>query len=1252
MKLSIKDRIHPLAADQWSPRQVLRKSIFLHIAILLGLFWSGVASAATSAPLQQDLFPAGSDWTTTQGQLETLPVGKALVPGVELKRSVNLQPGLYELQLSGSGKGILNLSGIGQGRTMRTSAEPGIYGLMFEITELADVGFVLKYQGSRADRFVLASTRLVVADADRQSAWDAAKKSYELLGYFGTDPQRPIPGSTKGTTTTATFSPEDLAKSAIRDTIVFRDPAYDATWVEEDGEVADFFSQRGLPVKNAIETEEWLKARAEGDKGVGSSIIFAMGTAPASIVYQPTDDCLLARYLRAGGRVVWMADLPMLTGQGAKGTTFSNTSEPGGSGGAPAETMLGLSRDKSIAYGVSGPTLTAAGKAWGLEPGLSLIRPFHIGGVTVSFVTDPKGQFCGVGLVNFRADVPFSGFVFVPDRVSPEKDSILRNVYRLARYSGSAVAIPEATAPKGEDSPITAGLRFGVEDQRMVYLRGESVPLVLRIRSENPAITKIAVRYSLCEGDAVLRDGTAEISVGADERDEKIGSLDLNNLRVGRYTVTATIDINGKSTQVSRELRIGPAPDHRGTHVAIWCSASPKINRTEDLLDDLEAHNLTPLFADAIPQGRDLALWYGMSFSTRRHGEAKNVPHPPGYNDDRLGSGGQTLKVRAQGDKRVSKGYASPLRRQAEVDDFQRQVSMDATFPAFRQRVVTADDYSQWFGLDYNRYAVEGFKKLYGIDVPKPKGTEDPYNTISIDRTPGIIPDNDAWLLLNRYWSETLGDAGTRFSRAMESVTGGSGKVGPVPGGMQLPVINMGSGQYAPFNFGAKKGFNLSSFYYYNSFWQPLLTHVWWLECARMGNRDIEQWMMPDCYQLHFDSFYRNSFWLMLAGGAHGLPYFRYEERIEEPMAALKDFGALSKRYGLLLADLRPAPKKVAMLVPFENVTYRVENGWGMSYAFANLLLAKVDAEPVSPEELDAHSIRSYEAVVLANTKWLKAGTVRLLEDYIAAGGKVVSDSVTAKAIPIKGAIVLDFPLGEEGVTKYGLAEQIAQVRAAMLPIIKPPVDSDNPFVVVRRTALPDGTPGVWLVDNLNQEEYAKLKAASKSDSDKAKALEQQLGYGRETVSTMITRADDGRIPFDVFAGKVLEATRADGTMSVKVEMPKWQGKLILFLQSVPAQIALDGVPSEVRPGEPVKFEIRLLDAAGVPVTTPWPLRLAVRDPKGQENREYSNRLLTANGSASASITFASNDLRGSWTLEVEDVLTGVKTSKTLLLKP
>ena len=416
-----------------------------------------------------------------------------------------------------------------------------------------------------------------------------------------------------------------------------------------------------------------------------------------------------------------------------------------------------------------------------------------------------------------------------------------------------------------------------------------------------------------------------------------------------------------------------------------------------------------------------------------------------------------------------------------------------------------------------------------------------------------------------------------------------------------------------------------------------------------MGNRGIEQWMMPDCYQLHFESFYRNSFWLMMAGGAQGLAYFHYPERLPEPMHALKEFGAISRRYGLLLEKLRPAPKKVAMLAPFENVTYRTENGYGLAFAFMNLLLAKVDAEPVSPEELDAKNIHNYEAVVLAQTKWLKAGTVRLLEDYIAGGGKVVLDSITAEAIPIKGALALDFPFGEEGVTKYANAEAIARVRQAILPIAKPPVDCDQPFVTVRRVALPDGTPGVWVVSNHTQDEYAQLKAAMKATPDEARALEARLGYGKEIVTTTLTRVDDGRIPFDVFGGRVLDAIRADGRMTLKLEIPKWEGKLVVFLSSLPTQIKLEGV-SVANPGEPVRLGIQVCDAAGTAIATPLPLRLTVRDPQGNENREYARRLVTESGSATHSFAFASNDLRGQWTLQVEDVLTGVKATRTAFL--
>lgn len=417
-----------------------------------------------------------------------------------------------------------------------------------------------------------------------------------------------------------------------------------------------------------------------------------------------------------------------------------------------------------------------------------------------------------------------------------------------------------------------------------------------------------------------------------------------------------------------------------------------------------------------------------------------------------------------------------------------------------------------------------------------------------------------------------------------------------------------------------------------------------------MGNRELEQWMMPDSYRFEFESFYRNNLWLIHAGGAEGIAHFCYEQRKNAPMRAMKGFGAWSQRYGLLLEQLRPAPKKVAMLVPFENIIYRIAYCFEMAYPFMNLLQAKVDVEPVSPDELDPVSIRRYEAVVLAQTKWLKAGTVRLLEDYIANGGKVVLDSVTADAIPVKGATRLDFPLGEIGIEKYGDISSIARVRAAMQPVSAPVVDCADPLVAVRRAALPDGTPGAWLAHNYTTAEFLELRPAAEFPPDKARALEDKLGYRRDVVTTTITRADDGRVPFDVFGGRVLESARNDGMMTVKVELPKWEGKLILFLRALPAKMDVVGLPSDTRPGLPVQFGVYVYAAHGNLLTTPLPLQLIVRDPKGQASREYARRLLTSDGKAAHEFAFAVNDLRGVWTLELEDVLTGLKATREIRL--
>ncbi|NQU40770.1 MAG: hypothetical protein HQ523_12520 [Lentisphaerae bacterium] len=1218
----------------------------MRILSLLLIATTALASDITDRT-PADLSTTDSGWQKTEGSLQPREGATALLVSAELTRTVGITPGLYELQVFGGGAGLLALSGGGENRTQRLASEPGLYGLLFEVSAPDDTVFTLSYSGGAAQEFVIDWTAIAPADAERQAAWAAAQESYQLLGYYGTDPQRAAPGSVvKLAGGAVQFSAADLARWAIDETVLFYDPTYDTHWVNDAPGVAAFFTRRGVPAMSAIETERWMKARSEGDAGIGSSIIFAMGMAPMNVVYAPYAECLLADYMRAGGRVVWLSNIPMYLAQGERGPHKQY-------GSAPSQEMLGLTTDRKTAYGTgTHPTLTAVGKAWGLEPASGLVRPVHTRSVTLPFVTDPTGEFTGVGLVNLRPEVPFSGFIFVPDIASPAAEALLSNVYRFARYSGTAVDVPAPDPLPAATVPIEAALRYGDADRRMVYLRGEMVPLVLRAQTFDASIHEVSVHVALYEGDAVLRENSVMVPVSQEQADALIGAFDLSGLRVGIYTVAADVTCGAESIRVERELRIAPLPDHRGTHIALSSSASPKQFRTENRLDMLASHNLEPMFWGDLPIGRDLALWYGFSYSSRRHGHVRNIVSPLGYDTYRRGGSGEVLRVRAHGDKRESHGFASPFQRQAEADEFGRLVAeLNGDMPAFRKRTVTADDYSQWFGLDYNRFAVEGFRARYGIEPPRPIEAEDPFGTVDVPREPGIVADDDPWLLLCRYWSETLGDSGRRFARAMEAATGGEGKVGSIPGAMQIPTISMWSGQYPPFNSGKLDGFSMASCYYYNSYWQPPMTHVWWLEAQRMGNRDIEQWLMPESYHFHYESFYRNNLWLLFAGGAQGIPYFTDGNDMPEALSAMRGFGAWSKRFGLLLEALRPLPKRVAMLVPFENVTIHIPNGYMMAYSYMDFLLAKTDVEPVSPEELNAINIKAYEAVILTQTKWLKAGTAALLEDYIAGGGTVVVDSATAAAIPIAGATMREALPVYSGSGTYGQADRIAAVREALLPLAPPVVDCDDPFVMVRRAALPDGTPGVWLVHNYTKDELGRLKRSKQAAPDEARALEDELGYRQDVVTTTLTREDDGRIPFDVFGGRALDAVRMDGKMTVALEISKWDGMLIVFLPALPATLEVVGVPKTVTPGIEISLGVYVRDSEATVLTTPLPLQLTLRDPEGHTSREYARRLLTEDGSVTHSLTFAVNDLRGEWVLEVEDVLTGVTVEQAVVLK-
>ncbi len=1183
-----------------------------------------------------------SRWTSA-AKIEDAACGATIKDGATVSVAVQLDPGLYELTLNAFGKGSLGL-GVKQGnaeskRLMNLLEVPGTYGLLFEVkgSEKAFCDLLVSLKG---ERLTVADAAVKCADEEQKRKWKAAQDSFTMLGYYGVDPQRPAPGVKA--VPMGSFSPEDVKKWEITEKAVYYDPDYDELegWIKEPASLAAYFSSRGFSVRNAREMAQWMTEKVERKNAAGTSAVFVMGTAPLAVFNKPYDESPMAKYLKAGGRVVYLANAPLYTSQGEKGPMFCFGLEP-------EEQFLKLTTDRKTFYGMEGAVLSDAGKAWGLEPAHYLTRPVHNKNIAVPFVVDATGEYCGVGMVNLNPDFPLSGFIFVPDMYGPTKEALLRNAYRLACFSGRPVAVPDPVPGVEQQLPVDLSFGIGKDNLRFCYTRGEVVSFWIGAKSKSGKTERLEAELEVMDGAEVIARSTIGFEVGAQQADTIIGYLDTSGLKMAVYPVKVTLKSGSGTTRFDREVRIAPEPDHRGVHVGLWCGASPKMKRTDDLLVWLKERAIQPLFCDDLPIGRDLALWHGFSFSVRRHGESGGADAPPGTDFYRKSWDGQIMPIAAQGGKREAKGYANPFRRIKEAESFGKGINFDNKFPAFRKVAFTGDDYSQWFGIDYNECAVTGFRNLYGIEPPKPPEIEKESDLAKVKApAPGIIPDNDPWILLNRYWSEQVhGDMARRLAKAMRDNSDGVGKVGQVSGGMMIPVMQMWAAMYPPFNMGAN-GYNLTSFYYYNSLWQPPLAHWWWLECARMGARGQEQWIMPDCvYEGTTPALYNHFGWLMLAGGATGMNYFCSDEKNPGSVEAMSMFGKLADKYGLLLAAVKPVRKKVGFLIPFEQITYKVTSCFEMAYPYMDMLMAHVDVEPVSPEELTRENIGGYEAIVVARTNWLKQSAADLLADFARNGGTVIVDSESAKGITIPGATHLAVPLGGTSIGEYGKIDKLKHLKETLGIHVKPVVECDNPFIVFRRCA-GDNMKALWVNHVMTDKEYTDLRAITSTKLDEKNIA--GMKYGKEEVAAMVSVPDDGTIPFDVFSGKALVVERKDGKMSFNVSVPKWDGKLLAFLPELPAGIAVDA-PPKARPGIAAPLSIVVKGTSGT-VKTLVPLQITVRDPKGKPSVEYSRRILAKDGIAGCKFTFAVNDIPGIWTVEVQDVMTGVKNGVKLEL--
>lgn len=1178
---------------------------------------------------------------------------------VLVRRLPDLAPGIYEFTLWARGEGDFTLGADANRRRLALGEEWQPYSLVFEIAEPATVTLQMA-----AGRWMEADgLELWAAGADLREAWRKQEEARLQLGFVpaAASAQRPAPGRTAREWS---IPEERLAWTAKA---VYFDARYDAAHIRNADRLTLYLAQNGFVRRNAEQLSAWIENALRGG-AYGTVLVMSMGVAPSSVFPDGSGrDALLFRYMESGGRVLWLGDVPFYYTQTPDGTSLLGQQNA-------YQNILGVRGGwHTLAWGnrsVPSAEMTELGRRWGLERSSGPIIAAYVEDVTaplsVFYSEDAQAQLTVNWFKNFNPDAPWSGMIWTHRGADAGLASVQREVYRLALYAGAPVDAPEPRALEPDPPACGIELRLSEPHDRSCYVRGETLAVRVRLQPAPGAPAPGIVQAALHEAGGTL---LASRVFRVDDTTARLEwLLETADLACGAYTLrVAALGHDEALGFAEREVHIAPAPRRPGFYFTAW-APNPEVRyRADLLLERMQSAGLHPgNFSSAThPYLLDHALRYGLVFSLRAHGKADG-PFEEG--SLRVTPDGVPVPS-AWGGGRPMRSLISPVYREQMAASMEAQLREVIGYPALLPYCHTVDDYSVRYGLDYSEITRAAFRRETGLEAPAPPeilklGTA--LNSLTrLQRPYGAIPEDDPWLL---WQSFTTREVGGGFNRALlegsrRAIPGI--RLGPVPGGMQLPLWSRG--QYPPHHFG-EGGFNLAQYYYYVNYWQPLTGALYWDEIARMHNRDLELWVTAGLYNRDEPTYYRNKFFLHMAGGVNGFNYYSYRDGETRPRG-LAEVGRLGrevvKPYAPLFGRMRRARASVGLLIPYAQAC--IEMGYPVAavYTHANLLGAHIDAEPTCEEELISGDARRYDAILLWNCAWIRQRAFDALADYIAAGGRVLADRSTRIEIPGMQRLDVDLAMGGEhesrvfesdarmgypGINDYLVPERVGAVRAALMEHVPPQIDSPSSELVIRRHAAA-GIGYLWLVNVHTHEDYMYLRpriGAGARPPDPAAALEEALAYlaakdaadgGIFTAPVTVPAGEE--VLYDVLHGREIPVETTPGGRRFNAVMQVLGGQLVAFYPRRVASVVVEA-PETFSRGVEARVVVRVLDAEGRPLPGHHPVRLEISHGQGLL-REWTGSHVTDDGVLSIAVRPALNHARGAWEIRAVESASGVE---------
>ncbi|MCC6696214.1 MAG: hypothetical protein IT365_11345 [Candidatus Hydrogenedentes bacterium] len=355
----------------------------------------------------------------------------------------------------------------------------------------------------------------------------------------------------------------------------------------------------------------------------------------------------------------------------------------------------------------------------------------------------------------------------------------------------------------------------------------------------------------------------------------------------------------------------------------------------------------------------------------------------------------------------------------------------------------------------------------------------------------------------------------------------------------------------------------------------------------------------------------------------------------------------LVKPFGPALRASRRTPPETAVLMSaaatwFPEAPHLPGYPNEQTLPFATLLMMNhVPFDVLLDEDVVEGALERYKLLVLPRAGTLTHGVYERLVAFAQAGGRVIADTSLRAEVPEVQRVNFDFTPQEkvdgkalargEALTAEEMRVMMENYAADLAPLldgITKPASADSPRVLTN--SLDAGAVRYHFFIN-DDRAYGPRFGQWKLSFELGVPQTARLSVAAAERPVLYDMLQRSRIEYETQADRAVFTSR----------LPAARGRLVAALPE-----ALSGVrvtaPAECKAGEIVELMIEVLGVSGNPISGALPLRVDVADPRARDS-EWSRYTTTRDGRCTFRFIPAMNDMPGTWTVSVTELIGGYK---------